>query len=81
MEELTFLPPCKPEHIAGCVRHYSSQLDRVLFFSLCILARNIYDHAFCLKMGNHRIRWYLGSQGKGQKSLDVNAWSSKDNGI
>ena len=32
-------------------------------------------------MGNHRIRWYLGSQGEGQKSLDVNAGSAKDIGI
>ena len=35
---------------------------------------------FCLKMGNHRIRWQLGSQGKGQESLDVNAGLKKDNG-
>ena len=81
MEGITFLPPCKPENIVGCERHCSSQLVRVLFLSLCILARNIYDHAFCLKMGNHRIRWYLGSQGEGQKSLDVNAGSAKDNRI
>ena len=33
----------------------------------------------CLK--NHRIRWYLSSQGEGQMSLDVNAWSRKGYGI
>ena len=27
------------------------------------------------------MRWYLGSQGEGQKSLDVNTRSTKDNGI
>ena len=36
---------------------------------------------FFLNMGNHRIIWYLGSQGEGQKSLDVNAGSAKDNRI
>ena len=77
MEGLTLLPPCKPENIAGCVRHYSSQLVRVLFLSLCILARNIYDHAFCLKMGNHRIRWYLGSQGEGKKEFRCKCQVSK----
>ena len=40
----------------------------------------MYDD-FCLKMGNLRIRWYLGSQGEGKKSIDVNAGSAKDNGI
>ena len=38
-----FLPPCMSENIAGCVRHYSSQLVTVLFLSFCILAQNIYD--------------------------------------
>ena len=27
------------------------------------------------------MRWYLRSQGEGQKSLDVKAWSIKGNGI
>ena len=83
MEPHKFLPPCMSENMAGCVRHYSSQLVIVLFLSFCILAQNIYDHKFielfCLKIESQRCD---GSQEAREKDKrHVNEGSTKDTGI
>ena len=50
-EQNKFMAPCMSENFAGCVRHYSSQLVRVLFLRFRILAQNIYEHALLSQDG------------------------------